>query len=193
MRGRFFITFGLTLIVVGAVVLYFAYEAANGLAAAVAWASIVGGAIALLVGIGQRVGRFMQPENSELTDYAHAEIRVLIQSMGEMAAADGVIDPKEIASIADIHERMLGVRISHDEVAEILSEFHENDDIRSKFAADRKHVNPTIKRMIIQSCYLVMMSDDKVADAEMKRIHEIGQALGFSDAEIDHLVTLAGT
>lgn len=191
MRGNFLVGFGILLIIAGAVLLYLGYSSQSTPWSAIAWAALLAGAFALLSGISRKVSAFMGQRPNNNSDYAHAEIRTLIQSMGEIAAADGVIDPREVETIADIHERMLGITITHDEVREILKEFDASDDVKQKLLADRKMVNPAMKRMIIQSCYLVMIADGEKDDAEMTRLHEIGDVLGITKSEVTHLVSIA--
>jgi len=192
MRGNFLALFGIVLVIAGAALLYMGYSSQSPALSAIAWASIIAGALALLSGISRKVSTFMEQRPNNNADYAHAEIRTLIQSMGEMAAADGVIDPREVETIADIHERMLGITITHAEVNEILKEFSASDDIREKLEADRKLVNPAMKRMIIQSCYLVMVADGETDSAELIRLHEIGEVLGITKNEVTHLISIAG-
>ena len=191
MRGNFLVISGILLILAASVLLYIGYSTNNPAYSAFAWAALIGGALALLGGLANKVSTFMEQKPNDNTDYAHAEIRILIRSMGEMAAADGVIDPREVETIADIHKRMLGVTITTGEVNEILTEFHHNDDIAQKLAADRKLVNPAMKRKIIQSCYLVMIADGDQAKAELSRLHEIADALGIAKSEVKHLISLA--
>lgn len=191
MRGNFLTGFGIALIITGAFLLYMGYSSQSPAWSAIAWASVIAGALALLSGISRKVSAFMDQRPNNNADYAHAEIRTLIQSMGEMAAADGVIDPREVETIADIHERMLGITITHDEVNEILSEFNASDNIREKLQADRKLVNPAMKRMIIQSCYLVMIADGNTDSTELTRLHEIGDVLGITKNEVTHLISIA--
>ncbi len=191
MRANLLLTLGLLLIVAGAILLAFGYSSGHPGWAALAWAAIIGGALTLLWGVSRKVSNFMEQKPNNNSDYAQAEIRTLIQSMGEMAAADGKIDPREVATIADIHERMLGMTITHNEVTQILKEFDASDNIKSKLNNDRKRVNPAMKRMIIQSCYLVMIADGKIHDSELTRIHEIGDVLGISKMEITHLISIA--
>jgi uncharacterized tellurite resistance protein B-like protein len=193
MRGNFLVTIGILLIVGGAIVLFVGYSSGNAAWAAIAWAAIIGGTLALLGGIARKVSSFMEQKPNNNSDYAHAEIRTLIKSMGEMAVADGVIDPREVATIANVHERMLGITISTNEVAEILSEFDEKDDMAKTLEADRKMVNPAMKRMIIQSCYLVMVADGHKAGVELSRLLEIGDALGISKTEVEHLISIAAS
>lgn len=191
MRGNFLVTIGVLLILAGAALLFVGYSSGDAAWAAMAWATIIGGALSLLMGVGRKVTSFMEQKPNNNSDYAHAEIRTLIKSMGEMAAADGVIDPREVATIADIHQRMLGITITPDEVNEILSDFDENDNIDELLKADQKMLNPVMKRMIIQSCYLVMIADGDKAKVEFNRLHEIGESLGIGKSEVDHLISLA--
>ncbi len=193
MRGNFLVTTGIILIIAGAALLFAGYSSDNAAWAAIAWAAIIGGAISLLTGVGRKVRTFMELKPNNNADYAHAEIRTLIKSMGEMAAADGVIDPREVATIADIHERMLGISISTKEINKILSDFDKSDNIAETLTADRKMVNPAMKRMIIQSCYLVMVADGKKAGVELDRLHDIGDALGITKIEVDHLISIAAS
>ncbi len=193
MRGNFLVTTGIILIIAGAALLFAGYSSDNAAWAAIAWAAIIGGAISLLTGVGRKVRTFMELKPNNNADYAHAEIRTLIKSMGEMAAADGVIDPREVATIADIHERMLGISISTREINKILSDFDKSDNIAETLTADRKMVNPAMKRMIIQSCYLVMVADGKKAGVELDRLHDIGDALGITKNEVDHLISIAAS
>lgn len=193
MRGNFLITTGIMLIIVGAALFFAGHSYQDGAWAAFAWVALIGGALSLLSGFAQKVITFMELRPNNNADYAHAEIRILIKSMGEMAAADGNIDPREVATIADIHERMLGITISADEIHKILSDFDENDNMIETLTADRKMINPAMKRMIIQSCYLVMIADGEKDSAEMTRIHEIGEALQLTRNEIEHLITIAGS
>ena len=191
MRGNFLVIIGALLIIGGAFALYMGYSSRDASWIAIAWAAIIAGTLALLSGIGRKVKSFMDQKPNNNADYAHAEIRTLVQSMGEMAAADGKIDPREVSTIADIYQRMLGITISNEEVNEILAEFDQNDDIASKLNADRQMVTPTMKRMIIQSCYLVMIADGIKAQSEMIRLLEIGDALGINKTEVGHLISLA--
>lgn len=191
MRSLLLILAGLLLIAAGAYRLFGAYEASEASAAAVAWAAIIIGTLALLGGLGRRISEAMSPPPSEEMERGHAEVRSLIQAMGAMALADGEIAGAEIQAIADIHEQMLGLKIDPDEVREILSEFSADFDIAERLERDRGLISPAMKRIIVQSCHLVMISDLNVDSAETSRIHEIGGALGYSEQETDDLIAAA--
>ena len=193
MRGTFLIIAGLLLIAAGAIGLYNAYEGANTGYAAVSLGAIIVGVLALLGGIGSRVGNFMTPPSSTKREQGYTEIRALIQSMGVVAVADGKIRQREIAAITDIHEQVLGLQISESEVREILSEFGEDFDITKRLERDRGHISPAMKRMILESCQRVMVSDLEVPPSEVSKVHEIGEALGFAKKDIDAIIAAVST
>jgi len=184
---------GLVLILAGAVALYFAYEFGNPVWAAIAWAAIIIGAFLLIYGIHRFVSNFLNPPVNVDIQHGPTEIRLLIQSMGVVARADGKVEDKEIETIEAIHARMLGIRINPVEVDEILSEFGPDFDIRTRLEKARSKISPLMKRKIVHACHLVMMSDLQIDASEVSKVHEIGHALGFSDTEIDEIIAVAET
>ncbi len=193
MRGTFFMIAGLLLITAGSFGLFNAYEGSNSGYAIISWGAILVGALALLGGIGQRIGNLMAPPSSSKLSRGQAEIRALIQSMGVVAVADGKIRNREVAAIGDIHEQVLGLQISEEEIREILSEFDDKFDITRRLENDRGQISPAMKKMIIECCQRVMVSDLEVPPSEISKVHEIGAALGYSKADIDEIIAAAGT
>ena len=116
------------------------------------------------------------------------EIHSIIQAMGVVAVADKRIRQEEVDMIAQIYEEMLGLKIHDKEVREILSEFDDHFDIEERLTRNRSLISPAMKRMIVQSCQKVMVSDLEIVTSEENRVTEIGRALGFSDTEIQTLV-----
>jgi len=117
------------------------------------------------------------------------EIHSIIQAMGVVAVADKRIRQEEVDMIAQIYEEMLGLKIHDKEVREILSEFDDHFDIEERLTRNRSLISPAMKRMIVQSCQKVMVSDLEIVTSEENRVTEIGRALGFSDTEIQTLVS----
>lgn len=192
MVGRVIVAAAILLIVAGGVILYFGYESQSPIGAALGWAAIVGGALTLLGGIARFMSEFMKPQHTPESDYGPAEIRLLIQAMGAMAAADGHYADEEIAAIAGIHERMLGISIPMEDVRGILKDIPPDFDIAGRLAAERSKLSPTMRGLILKCCYLVMISDLDEDSAEQRRIHDIGRALGFSDSQTDDMIAAAG-
>lgn len=192
MQGRLLAIAGALLTGAGAVGLYFAYEAQGFVLAALCWAAILGGAFCLISGLSTFFAEFMSPQKSVESGYDEAESRLFIQCLGAMAAADGKIADEEIAIIASIHQRMLGLSIPAGKVAQILAGFSPAFDIKARLAADRDALSPLLRDRIVKSCFLVMMSDRIEDTSETGKIHEIGRALGYSDDETDDLIAMAG-
>lgn len=192
MRSTIIILAGLGLIAGGAFGLYHAYSNVDAGSAGFSWASIMIGTMTLLYGFGQRVSNAMANPEDSLSEEAHTEIRALIQSMGTVAVADRKVRDAEIETIARIHKQMLGIEITADEVRDILEEFGPDFDITRRLERDRGQLSPTMKRTIVQSCHLVMISDLEIVPSEQNRVSEIGRALGFTTGEIDDLIATAG-
>ncbi|MEC9343146.1 MAG: TerB family tellurite resistance protein [Pseudomonadota bacterium] len=192
MDGKLIIAAGLVLIVGGGIGLYHAYEGARFGGAALAWASIIGGALVLLGGIARFMSRFMSPQRAEESGYGETEIRLLVEAMGTMAAADGEIAGQEIETVAQIYERMLGTRIAHDDVRRILDGLGKDFDIAPRIAAERGRLSPQMRRLIFNCCYLVMMSDLVEERHESEAIRRIGHALGYDDEQMQDMIALAG-
>jgi len=191
MNGRVIIALGLFLLVLGAFGLYFAYEAGSAVGSASAWAAIIFGVLTLLGGIARFMNDFMAPQQAPESEYGPTEIRLLIQAMGATAAADGRLADEEVATIADIHKRMLGIAIPGAQIREIMMEFDGGFDIAGRLAAGRARLSPTMRGLIFNSCYLVALADRDEDRAETVRIHDIGRALGFTDQQIDDMIAAA--
>lgn len=191
MDGRVIVILGMLLIVLGGFGLYFAYENAHATAAMVAWAAIIGGALVLLGGIARFMSQFMKPQHAVESGYGKTEIRLLIEAMGTIAAADGRIAEQEIETVAQIYERMLGAKIAIADVRDILTGLDANFDIAPRLAAERGRLSPQMRRLIFNCCYLVMMSDLVEERREQQAMRRVGNALGFSDEQIADMIAAA--
>ena len=187
------ILFGAVLIAGGAYGIFSGYADEEAVRAGIGWGAIIIGALTTLFGFGKRVSERTEETDDEVSDHAHAEIRAMVQAMGVVAVADNKVRDTEVEAIARVHEQMLGIKISHNEVREILSEFGPSFDITKRLMRDRSKISPAMKRLILQSCHLVMVSDMEVVKPEENRVQEIGIALGFDPDEIEDLIASAGT
>lgn len=183
---------GIILILAGAYGIYNGYSGDNWGMAGVGWGALIIGTLSILFGVGKRASDKVASPHNEVTEHAHAEVRALIQAMGVVALADDKIRDIEVETIVNVHDQMLGLRISHEEVKEILSEFGPDFDIVGRLTANRGKISPSMKRTIVQCCQLVMVSDREVVPNEKSKIHEIGLALGFDQTEIDDMIASTG-
>lgn len=178
---------GIGLVLLGAGALFLAKSTSNSMFSFIGWAAMAAGAVGYLIGTLRQIASFMQPDHDSQEDHGPAEVRLLIQSMCAMATADGNIAAEEIAAISQIHERMLGTRISDREISNMVSRIKPGFDISGKLRAGRDQLSPLMRQLIVKSCYLVMVSDSIEQKEETLKIHEIGNALGFSDTQIENL------
>ena len=192
MNGKVIIVLGLLLIVLGGFGLYFAYENASPSGATIAWVMIVGGTLVLLGGIARFMSQFMSPQHAVESRYGPTEIRLLVQSMGTMAAADGKITYQEIETVAQVYEHMLGSRIALKDVRSIVDDLGMHFDIVSRIESQRSRLSPQMRRLIFNCCYLVMMSDLVEERREKETMRRIGNALGFDNEQIADMIAAAG-
>lgn len=190
MHGKAIAVAGGVVVAIGVFALIAAHNAGSGVA--LAWLAIVIGLLTIVGGVVGFMTSFMSSQHSPESDYGATEIRLLIQCMGAVAAADGEIAAQEIGTIARIYQRVLGLSIDEDEVADILSQFNAGFDIAGRLEAEREKLSPQMRQCIVKSCYLVMMSDLVEDQTESGKITEIGMALGYTSQQVDDLVAMAG-
>jgi len=208
MRAVIYVLIGLLMIVLGAYNLYGGYELESPGYSAFGFGFIIIGAIMTLFGISMRKGNSTEkpledivsvkrashmPDENRPNDNGEVEIRALVQAMGVVAVADKRVRPEEIETIAHIYEEMLGLKISHQEIREILSEFDDHFDFEEILERNRSRISPTMKRSIIECCRKVMVSDLEIVRSEENRIMEIGRALGFTDPQIENIIAAMDT
>lgn len=191
-KAMMIILIGIALIVMAAAGIYAGYSSHDWVIAGIAWAIMIIGTLITLFGFGKRISDRAEP-NPTSAQHGRTEIRALVQSMGVVAVADHKVRDQEIEAIARIHDQMLGLKITHDEIHEILAEFEGGFDITERLTRDRAQISPMMKRLIVQSCHLVMVSDLEVVRPEENKVQEVGKALGFDQTEIDDLIATAST
>lgn len=178
------------LIVVGIIVVYL-FPQANPLLVNTAKIAVLIGMVVFLVRTHRAVRAFLYPPQTDETKQGEIEMRLLIQTMGIIARADGKIEDSEIDTISEIHARMFGINLKKEEVEEILSELGSPIEILGSLGRNKSKISPLMKQKIIQACHLVIISDLDIDDKESAQIGAIGLALGFSDTQIKEMVALA--
>jgi uncharacterized membrane protein YebE (DUF533 family) len=116
---------GAILVAAGAVALYFGYEGGSSMLALGAIVAIIAGAVVLMYGMSSIFNPDLAlapsppvPQSSH--DPAH--LRLLVQCMGTVAAADGQIAEEELATISRIYARMLGHGVPAAQIAGMVAE-----------------------------------------------------------------------
>ncbi|MCB1429244.1 MAG: TerB family tellurite resistance protein [Nitratireductor sp.] len=191
MQSKLIAAVGAALVIGGAVALYLAYEGASPAFAATSWAAIIIGAMAMMMAASRGLSGFLAPQKAAESAYGQDELRLLVQTMAVMAAADGKIAGQEIEAIIQVHERMLGLAISADEVSAILSGIGPGFDIAGELERQRNRLSPQFRALLVKCAWLIMMSDFVEHRRETETIHAIGRALGFEESDIDDMVAAA--
>ncbi len=192
MRAALLTLAGLVLVAAGAIGLYLGYGSQAPVIAALSFAGVIVGAIVLMFGAS---GLF-SAKPAAVTPVARArheewQVRLLIQCLGAVAAADGAISRDELATVSRICERLTGSAMPDDEIAKTVAEL-KGPAVATRLAAERERLSPAMRQMMVKGCYLVMMSDLSQSSKELGKVHEIGKALGFSAREIDDQIAMAG-
>ena len=182
---------GVVLVAGGAIALYYGYENQASLLALGAVVAIIAGAVALMYGMS---GLFypdtpLPAPPPSVNNGAH--LRLLVQCMGTVAAADGQISEDELATISRIHQRMVGHGVPAAQIAAMVAE-RKGPAVLASLRAERETLPLAMRQTIVKCCYLVMMSDLDEARTEIGRVREIGKALGFSAQQIEDLFAMAG-
>jgi uncharacterized membrane protein YebE (DUF533 family) len=176
----------------GAIALYYGYESQASLLALVAVAAIIAGAIALMYGVSSLFNpQTPLPAAPPQSRHNDAHLRLLVQCMGTVAAADGQISQDELETISRIHQRMVGHAVPAAQIAAMVAE-RKGPAVLARLRAERETLPLAMRQTIVKCCYLVMMSDLDEARTEIGRVREIGKALGFSAQQIDDLFAMAG-
>lgn len=178
------------LIVVGVIIVYL-FPNVSPWISNLAKMGILVGMVVFLVRTHRAVRAFLYPPQTGETKQGEIEMRLLIQTMGLIARADGKIEDSEIDTICEIHARLFGINLSKEEVEEILSELGSPIEILGSLTQNKSKISPLMKQKIIQACHLVIISDLDIDDKESAQIGAIGLALGFSNPEIKEMVALA--
>jgi len=187
-RNKDFIIAGL--IAAGIVVLYIFPGASTFIINTAKVSILVGGAM-FLVRMHRTISAFLYAPPSQETKQGEIEMRLLIQTMGIIARADGVIEHNEIETIREIHARMFGINLEKNEVDEILAKLGSPIEVLADLGQNKSSISPLMKEKIIQACHLVTISDLNIDDKEQAQIGAIGMALGYSQNEIGEIVALA--
>lgn len=178
------------LILVGILVLYL-FPETRSWQTDLAKAAILVGFLITLIRLHRAVRAFLYPPQQAKAHQGEIEMRLLIQSMGIIARADGKINKHEIETIREIHARIFGINLDETEVNQILSDLGSPVDILSNLGRNKSQVSPLMKQKIIQACHLVTISDLDIDSRERAQITAIGMALGFSETEIKEITATA--
>jgi len=175
------IVIGAILLALGAIGLFAGYSGDHIIASIFSWVALLIGAGLLTFGIADYRRGQRKPKSVQ---YTELEERLLIQSMACVANADGKLRDIEVTAIANIHEQLLQDAIDRQEIHTLLEGLN-YASVLENLENHSGSISEHMKRIIVQSCHLIMISDSEIMKTEENRIHEIGTALGLTPDAVD--------
>lgn len=175
---------GILLIITGIVALTYGYNLQNAANSLIGWLALLIGAFFIAFAIAQyrRAQR-----NPKVSHYSELEKKLLVQAMIGVARADGAIRNSEVITICNIHDQLLGIELKDADVRQMAESIEFNDSLK-ELADHSATLKPEMKKMILQSCNLIIISDSEIAKREENSLYHIGKALGFSKTDVDHTI-----
>lgn len=127
--------------------------------------------------------RDYDPEAENARFKAEFENAMLL-AMIAMAKADGVIDPEELETIADVMTKLSGQAYEVDEIEEAVdsSQGQSLDAVLRQFSGT---LSANGKVMVIHALCLVAKADGEVADSERNTVYRAGKLLGIRNSDVD--------
>jgi tellurite resistance protein len=100
----------------------------------------------------------------------------ILKAMLAVAASDGRLDSREIGLIRQIYKDQSGQTLTADEVAR-AADANAKGDVLAQFAAAGDMLDKATKEEMIRAAYLVLLSDDRIAGEERKKLRDLAAAL----------------
>jgi tellurite resistance protein len=118
------------------------------------------------------------------------ELRVLLQSMIVVAAADGHLDDSEAKLIRDVYRRLVGSDLDGRELANAVAEL-QGDGSRgfdALLAATGREMSEAAKQRVLKAACLIMVADGRISAAETERLAEFAAILEYPEDEFAAVV-----
>ena len=107
---------------------------------------------------------------------AQSEADWILKAMVAVAAADGRLDAREVGLIQKVYQDQTGRPVDVSGVAR-AAEAYTKRDVLVELSAVAGGMSPETKEEIIRAAYLVLLSDDRIAGEERKKLKDIAAAL----------------
>lgn len=167
-------TLGLVWLIGGALLTAGSFSLFDGEAGVLFYGAILVGGIQFVVGVFQRMHYATMPENKKAQIHAEASIITLLRCMAMVANADGKIGETEVATIAEIYERVLGSPIPLETLRNIVAKVGDGGADPAEFVASKGTQVPVeFRPLIAKACYMVMSSDGEISKSEENMLRQI--------------------
>ena len=145
----------------GTCITIFTMTGATGDTGVVFYGAIIFGAIQFIVGLVQFLSYQFKNKDSKDTMKVEAGLRAVIRGMLAVAAADGELEPEEVAMICGVFKSLFGSSLSVDAVVSAFTELtaDANYDITREFREIKGLLDEEFVNLTIKSMFLVALSD----------------------------------
>ncbi len=106
----------------------------------------------------------------------------ILQAMMSMAAADGEVDEREIATIRTVYEQVSGEALSAEEINIARGRTRSASfSFADRLSITRDQLTRALKETILGSAYMVLLADGRVSARERKKLMDFVNALKISE------------
>ena len=117
-----------------------------------------------------------------MTQTPSANQSFILQAMMSMAAADGEVDEREIATIRTVYEQVSGEALSAEEINIARGRTRSPGfSFADRLSITRDQLTRALKETILGSAYMVLLADGRVSARERKKLMDFVNALKISE------------
>ncbi len=117
-----------------------------------------------------------------MTQTQSANQSFILQAMMSMAAADGEVHEREMATIRTVYEQVSGEALSADDINTALGRSRSPGfSFADRLATTRDQLTRELKETILGSAYMVLLADGRVSTRERKKLMDFVKALKISE------------
>ncbi len=117
-----------------------------------------------------------------MTPIESRERTCILQAMVSMAASDGEVDAREVATIRKLFIQITGEAVSADEITRAPSGYRARGlTFAGKLARERHRLSREVRETILRGAYMVLLADGRVGARARNRLIEFVHALNISE------------
>ena len=117
-----------------------------------------------------------------MTQAQSANQSFILQAMMSMAAADGEVHEREMATIRTVYEQVSGEVLSADDINTARGRsLSPGFSFTDRLATTRDQLTRELKETILGSAYMVLLADGRVSTRERKKLMDFVKALKISE------------
>jgi uncharacterized membrane protein YebE (DUF533 family) len=112
----------------------------------------------------------------------------ILKAMVAVAAADSRLDAREVRLIQEVYQDLTGRPVDVSGVVMAVQAYATKRDVLAELSIAAGSMSLETKQEIIRAAYLALLVDERIADAERKKLNDIAAALRLSDVELEAIL-----